>query len=72
MLKLPSVLTSRNAIVTVLGVVAVTTFETETVVEMKPGMTVEAGAYQALLGRLREKGFDLTRLEPTAQTGKSD
>ena len=34
--------------------------------------TVEAGAYQALLGRLREKGFDLTRLEPTAQTGKSD
>ncbi|MFN3628389.1 MAG: cytochrome c-type biogenesis CcmF C-terminal domain-containing protein, partial [Parvibaculum sp.] len=31
--------------VTVLGVVAVTTFETETVVEMKPGMTVEAGGY---------------------------
>ncbi len=31
--------------VTVLGIVAVTTFETETVVEMKPGMTVEAGAY---------------------------
>ena len=34
--------------------------------------TVEAGAYQALLGRLREKGFDLTRLEPTVQPGKSD
>lgn len=31
--------------VTVLGVVAVTTFETETVVEMKPGMTAEAGGY---------------------------
>ncbi|NML74358.1 heme lyase CcmF/NrfE family subunit [Rhizobium sp. S-51] len=31
--------------VTVLGIVAVTTFETETVVEMKPGMTVEAGGY---------------------------
>ncbi|MBW8319617.1 MAG: heme lyase CcmF/NrfE family subunit [Arenimonas sp.] len=31
--------------VTVLGIVAVTTFETETVVEMKPGMTAEAGGY---------------------------
>ncbi|MBV2184764.1 MAG: heme lyase CcmF/NrfE family subunit [Rhizobium sp.] len=31
--------------VTVLGIVAVTTFETETVAEMKPGMTVEAGGY---------------------------
>lgn len=31
--------------------------------------TVEAGAYQALLNRLRGKGFDLTRLERTAQPG---
>ncbi|MCJ7996040.1 heme lyase CcmF/NrfE family subunit [Rhizobium cremeum] len=31
--------------VTVLGIVAVTTFETETVLEMKPGMTAEAGGY---------------------------
>ncbi|KPF41110.1 heme lyase CcmF/NrfE family subunit [Rhizobium sp. AAP43] len=31
--------------VTVIGIVAVTTFETETVVEMKPGMTAEAGGY---------------------------
>ncbi len=31
--------------VTVLGIVAVTTFETETVVEMKPGMTADAGGY---------------------------
>jgi apolipoprotein D and lipocalin family protein len=29
--------------------------------------TVEAGTYQALLNRLREKGFDLGRLEKTAQ-----
>ncbi|MDO9251895.1 lipocalin family protein [Hydrogenophaga sp.] len=34
--------------------------------------TVEAGAYQALLNRLREKGFDLTRLERTAHAGKPD
>ncbi|WP_208248536.1 heme lyase CcmF/NrfE family subunit [Rhizobium sp. T1470] len=31
--------------VVVLGIVAVTTFETEHVVEMKPGQTVEAGGY---------------------------
>lgn len=30
--------------------------------------TVDAGAYQALLGRLWEKGFELTRLERTAQS----
>ena len=30
---------------------------------------VEAAAYQALLERLRAKGFDLTRLERTAQPG---
>jgi apolipoprotein D and lipocalin family protein len=29
--------------------------------------TVDAGAYQALLARLREKGFDLSKLEQTAQ-----
>lgn len=29
--------------------------------------TVDAAAYQALLGRLREKGFDLSKLERTAQ-----
>jgi apolipoprotein D and lipocalin family protein len=34
--------------------------------------TVEAGTYQALLNRLREKGFDLTRLERTAHAGKPD
>jgi cytochrome c-type biogenesis protein CcmF len=31
--------------ITVLGIVFVTTYDTETVVEMKPGMTVEAGGY---------------------------
>lgn len=31
--------------------------------------TVEAGAYQALLGRLREKGFEVGRLERTTQPG---
>ncbi|WFU48460.1 heme lyase CcmF/NrfE family subunit [Sinorhizobium terangae] len=31
--------------VTLIGIVAVTGFETETVVEMKPGMTVDAGGY---------------------------
>ena len=31
--------------------------------------TVEVGAYQALLGRLREKGFEVGRLERTAQPG---
>jgi cytochrome c-type biogenesis protein CcmF len=39
--------------VTVLGVVAVTTFETEAVVEMKPGMTVEAGGYVITFDGLR-------------------
>lgn len=39
--------------VTVIGIVAVTTFETETVVEMKPGMTVEAGGYVATFDGLR-------------------
>ena len=34
--------------------------------------TVDAAAYQALLGRLRAKGFDLSKLERTAQTGKPD
>lgn len=34
--------------------------------------TVEAGAYQALLGRLQAKGFDLSKLERTTQTGKPD
>ena len=31
--------------------------------------TVEAGVYQALLGRLREKGFEVGRLERTTQSG---
>ncbi|MBE0587753.1 MAG: lipocalin family protein [Hydrogenophaga sp.] len=31
--------------------------------------TVEAAAYQALLGRLREKGFDLSKLEKSAKPG---
>jgi cytochrome c-type biogenesis protein CcmF len=39
--------------VTVLGVVAVTTFETEAVVEMKPGMTVESGGYVITFDGLR-------------------
>lgn len=34
--------------------------------------TVEAGVYQALLGRLQAKGFDLSKLERTTQTGKPD
>ena len=33
--------------------------------------TVEGGA-QALLGRLQAKGFDLSKLERTTQTGKPD
>ncbi len=40
--------------VTVLGIVAVTTFETETVVEMKPGMTAEAGGYTLTFDGLRQ------------------
>ncbi|MFY8100635.1 MAG: heme lyase CcmF/NrfE family subunit, partial [Allorhizobium sp.] len=39
--------------ITVLGVVAVTTFETETVVEMKPGMTAEAGGYVVTFDGIR-------------------
>ncbi|MCM2477617.1 heme lyase CcmF/NrfE family subunit [Rhizobium sp. CG5] len=39
--------------VTVLGIVAVTTFETETVVEMKQGATVEAGGYSITFDGLR-------------------
>ncbi len=38
--------------VTVLGIVAVTTFETETVSEMKSGMTVEAGGYTVTFDRM--------------------
>ena len=38
--------------VTVLGIVAVTTFETETVTEMKPGMAVEAGGYTVTFDRM--------------------
>lgn len=34
--------------------------------------TVDAAAYQALLGRLRAKGFDLSKLERTARSGKAD
>ncbi|MGW9231195.1 heme lyase CcmF/NrfE family subunit [Pseudorhizobium sp. NPDC055634] len=40
--------------VTVLGVVMVTTYETETVVEMKPGMTAEAGGYSLVFDGMRE------------------
>lgn len=40
--------------VTVLGIVAVTTFETETVVEMKQGQRVEAGGYSLVFDGLRE------------------
>lgn len=39
--------------VTVLGIVAVTTFETESVVEMKQGMTTEAGGYSLTFDGLR-------------------
>ncbi|UJW76565.1 heme lyase CcmF/NrfE family subunit [Rhizobium sp. SL42] len=39
--------------ITVLGIVAVTTFETETVVEMKPGMTAEAGGFVLTFDGLR-------------------
>lgn len=38
--------------VTVIGIVVVTTFETETVLEMKPGMTAEAGGYTLLFDRM--------------------
>ncbi|MCY1664154.1 heme lyase CcmF/NrfE family subunit [Rhizobium sp. SL86] len=40
--------------VTVLGIVAVTTFETETVVEMKQGQTVTVGGYSLVFDGLRE------------------
>ena len=40
--------------VTVLGIVAVTTFETEHVVEMKPGMTAEAGGYTLVFDGMKE------------------
>jgi cytochrome c-type biogenesis protein CcmF len=40
--------------VTVLGIVAVTTFETEHVVEMRQGMTAEAGGYTLLFDGMRE------------------
>ncbi len=40
--------------VTVLGIFAATTFGTETVVEMKPGATVEAGGYSVTFDGMRE------------------
>lgn len=40
--------------VTVLGIVMVTTYETETVVEMKQGMTAEAGGYSLVFDGMRE------------------
>ncbi len=40
--------------ITVLGIVAVTTFETEHVVEMKPGMTAEAGGYTLVFDGMKE------------------
>jgi cytochrome c-type biogenesis protein CcmF len=40
--------------VTVLGIVAVTTFETETVVELKQGMTANAGGYTLIFDGMRE------------------
>ena len=40
--------------VTVLGIVMVTTFETETVLEMKQGMTAEAGGYTVVFDGMRE------------------
>lgn len=39
--------------VTVLGIVVVTTFQTETVMEMKPGMTADAGGYTLLFDGMR-------------------
>ncbi|MFD1746527.1 heme lyase CcmF/NrfE family subunit [Rhizobium helianthi] len=40
--------------VTVLGVVAVTTFETETVLEMKQGQVAQAGGYSIIFDGMRE------------------
>ncbi|SIP93961.1 cytochrome c-type biogenesis protein CcmF [Rhizobium sp. RU35A] len=40
--------------ITVLGIVAVTTFQTETVVEMKQGQTAEAGGYTLIFDGMRE------------------
>ena len=46
---------------TVLGIVAVTTFETERVLEMKPGETVEAGGYSLRFDGLKpERGSNYT------------
>jgi cytochrome c-type biogenesis protein CcmF len=46
---------------TVLGIVAVTTFETERVVQMKPGETVEAGGYSIQFDGMKpEKGSNYT------------
>jgi cytochrome c-type biogenesis protein CcmF len=39
--------------VTLIGIVAVTAYETETVVEMKPGMVVEAGGYSLRFDGMR-------------------
>ncbi|AJY47219.1 heme lyase CcmF/NrfE family subunit [Martelella endophytica] len=40
--------------VTLLGIVAVTLYETETVLEMTPGMTVEAGGYSVRFDGMRD------------------
>ncbi|MEY9198033.1 cytochrome c-type biogenesis protein CcmF [Sinorhizobium fredii] len=40
--------------VTLIGIVAVTAYETETVVEMKPGMLVDAGGYSIRFDGMRE------------------
>ncbi|MDK1384759.1 heme lyase CcmF/NrfE family subunit [Sinorhizobium sp. 8-89] len=40
--------------VTLIGIVAVTAFETETVVEMKPGMMVDAGGYALRFDGMRQ------------------
>ncbi|NRP71212.1 Cytochrome c-type biogenesis protein CcmF [Ensifer psoraleae] len=40
--------------VTLIGIVAVTAFETETVVEMKPGMMVDAGGYALRFDGIRQ------------------
>src|SRR3546814_13217433 len=39
---------------TLLGIISVTTFETETVAEMKPGTTVEAGGYTIAFDGMRQ------------------
>ncbi|PDT52363.1 MULTISPECIES: heme lyase CcmF/NrfE family subunit [Sinorhizobium] len=40
--------------VTLIGIVAVTAYETETVIEMKPGMLVDAGGYSIRFDGMRE------------------